>query len=166
MVFFETERLRLRNVSEQDADSMFDYRNNEICARFQRGQTKDRDGIAVLIQNRQQDRISTDAPFMLAVALKASDEMVGEIVVLPRNGVISIGYTFSYRHHRKGYAFEALTFLLNVLHQQYPGWKFRAFTEPENLPSINLLHKLGYSHLGYSAEEQAEVFGKWLDPSK
>ena len=39
MQFFETERLVLRNVEAGDADIMYDYRNNETCARFQRGQT-------------------------------------------------------------------------------------------------------------------------------
>ena len=35
MNFFETERLRLRNVIPEDVDVMFDYRNNEICSRYQ-----------------------------------------------------------------------------------------------------------------------------------
>lgn len=39
--FFETERLIIRNVCREDAKVMYDYRNNEICARYQRGQTKD-----------------------------------------------------------------------------------------------------------------------------
>lgn len=45
MVFIETERLVLRNTAAKDADSMFDYRSSEICAKYQRGQTKELDGI-------------------------------------------------------------------------------------------------------------------------
>ena len=41
MDFLKTERLVLRNLIPQDADIMFDYRNNEICSRYQKGQTKD-----------------------------------------------------------------------------------------------------------------------------
>lgn len=37
MQFLETERLVLRNVEAADAEVMHDYRNNELCARFQRG---------------------------------------------------------------------------------------------------------------------------------
>ena len=40
MTFMETNRLRLRNVAVKDAEIMYDYRNNEICARYQRGQVK------------------------------------------------------------------------------------------------------------------------------
>ena len=45
MTFLETERLYLRNVMPNDVDVMFDYRNNEICSRYQRGQTKTYEGI-------------------------------------------------------------------------------------------------------------------------
>lgn len=61
MVFIETERLVLRNTAAKDADSMFDYRSSEICAKYQRGQTKELDGIRRLIEHRQNDVISVDA---------------------------------------------------------------------------------------------------------
>lgn len=47
MTFMKTDRLILRNVSPKDADIMYDYRNNEICARYQRGQTKDVPGMGL-----------------------------------------------------------------------------------------------------------------------
>ena len=161
MIFIETARLILRNVAAKDADNMYDYRNNEICARYQRGQTKDYDGIVALVERRKSDVMSVDAPFMVVVALKDTDEMVGEIVVMPKDGTISLGYTFSYKHHRKGYAFEALTALINMLHKQYPEWDFISFTEPENEPSMALLKKLGYKDMGYVPSMESQVFGKW-----
>ena len=82
MVFLKTERLVLRNLMPQDADVMFDYRNNEICSRYQKGQTKDYAEIAKMIERRRADVLSAEAPFMVAVALKETDEMIGEIVVL------------------------------------------------------------------------------------
>jgi len=157
----ETDRLRLRNVAAKDAQIMYDYRNNEICARYQRGQTKDHAGIVALVENHMDDVISVDAPVLVAVALKDTDEMVGEIVVMPADGTISLGYTFSYKHHRKGYAFEALTALIHMLHERYPEWDFISFTEPENLPSMALLKKLGYKDMGYIPSMASQVFGKW-----
>ena len=165
MRFLETDRLLLRNVAAKDADIMYDYRNNEICARYQRGQTKDYDGIVALVERRKSDVMSVDAPFMAAVVLKDTDEMVGEIVVMPKDGTISLGYTFSYKQHRKGYAFEALTALINMLHKQYPEWDFISFTEPENEPSMALLKKLGYKDMGYIPTMESRVFGKWTNPA-
>ena len=164
MTFIETDRLILRNVAAKDAETMYDYRNNEICDRYQRGQTKDYAGIVVLVERRKNDVMSVDAPFMVAVALKDTDEMVGEIVVMPEDGTISLGYTFSYKHHRKGYAFEALTALINMLHKRYPEWDFISFTEPENEPSIALLKKLGYKDMGHVPSIESRVFGKWTTP--
>ena len=164
MIFIETDRLVLRNVESKDADIMHDYRNNEICARYQRGQTKDFEGIVQLVERRRADVMSMDAPFLIAVALKETDEMVGEIVVMPEDGTISLGYTFSYKHHRKGYAHEALTALINMLHERYPEWDFISFTEPENEPSMALLKKLGYKDMGYIPSMESQVFGKWTTP--
>jgi len=164
MIFLETDRLRLRNVAAKDVDIMYDYRNNEICARYQRGQTKDHQGITALIEKRSMDVMGVDAAFMVAVALKDTDEMVGEIVVMPEDGTISLGYTFSYNHHRKGYAFEALSALIDILHTRYPKWDFISFTEPMNKPSMALLKKLGYRDLGYVPSMTSQVFGKWTTP--
>lgn len=164
MNFAETDRLILRNVAAKDADIMYDYRNNEICARYQRGQTKDYDGIVALVERRKGDVMSVKAPFMVAVARKDTDEMVGEIVVMPEDGAISLGYTFSYKHHRKGYAFESLSALINILHARYPEWDFISFTEPENKPSMALLKKLGYTDMGYIPSMESRVFGKWTTP--
>ena len=165
MTFIETNRLILRNVAAKDADIMYDYRNNEICARYQRGQTKDYNGIVALVERRKNDVMSVDAPFMVAVALKDTDEMVGEIVVMPKDGTISLGYTFSYKHHRKGYAFESLSALINLLHEQYPEWDFISFTEPENESSMALLKKLGYKDMGYIPSMESRAFGKWTTPA-
>ena len=161
MIFLKTDRLILRNVAAKDADIMHDYRNNEICARYQRGQTKDYAGICALVEKRREDKLSVDAPCLVAVSLQQTDEMVGEIVVMPEDGTISLGYTFSYKHHRKGYAFESLYALTEMLHEQNPDWDFISFTEPENEPSMALLEKLGYKNMGYIPSLKSQVFGKW-----
>ena len=162
MICLETERLLLRNTRPEDAKVMFDYRNNELCARYQRGQTKDLSGIQSLVERRSNDEIGENENFMIAVENKVTSEMVGEIVVMPNDGCFSIGYTFRYNHHRKGYAFEALSYLTDLLHQRYPEMEFISFTEPENTASMNLLKKLGYQNLGYAPKVESQVFGKWL----
>ena len=165
MVFLETNRLSLRNVISDDVDVMYDYRNNEICSRYQRGQTKTYEGIEDLAQRRKDDKISTDSPFMIAVALKCTNEMIGEIVVMPNENVFSLGYTFSYKYHRQGYAFEALTTLTEFLHKKFIDWEFISFTDPANYASMGLLIKLGYKNLGYIPAKESQAFGKWITES-
>ena len=163
MIFLKTERLVLRNVAQSDAHIMYDYRNNETCARYQRGQTKDLQGIEALIAQRQHDVITVDSYYFVAVALKETDEMIGEIVVMPNDGAITLGYTFSYKHHRKGYAYEALHAFTELLHGLYPEWEFICFTDVENRASRSLLKKLGYDDLGYAEKVTSQVYGKWLN---
>ena len=136
MISIDTKRLHLRNVLQNDVDVIFDYRNNEICARYQRGQIKDYEGIVSLIERRR-------------------------IVVMPKDHTFSLGYTFSYKYHRQGYAFEALTVLTEHLHKMAPEWEFISFTECENIASIELLKKLGYKNLGYVPSLDSQAFGKW-----
>ena len=152
MTFLETNRLRLRNVSPKDAIQMVDYRNNERCSKYQRGQTK----------GNKDNALNIASPTMISVALRETDVMIGEIVVMPNDGTISLGYTFSYKVHRSGYAYEALSSLIEYLHKHYPQWDFICFTERENIPSMSLLKKLGYTNLGYLPSKNSQVFGKWL----
>lgn len=162
MIFFETDRLILRQVRIEDAPVMFDYRNNEICARYQRAQTKDLGGIRELVERRKNDILGIEANCLLAVALKETNEMIGEIVVMPNDDCFSLGYTFSYRYHRRGYAFEALAALIDSLHEAHPDWEFISFTDPENIPSRRLLKKLGYKDLGYIPKLDSQAYGKWI----
>ena len=162
MIFLETERLVLRNLKSEDAVIMYDYRNHPQCSKYQRGQTKDFQGIVELVNKRQFDILTTEYSFMVAVALKDTNEMIGEIVVMPNDGAITLGYTFSYKYHRKGFAFEALSAFIEMLHEKYPDWEFICFTDTENLASMALLKKLGYKDLGYAEKITSQVFGKWI----
>ena len=143
-----------------------DYRNNLLCSKYQRGQTKDLPGIIRLVQQHTNDRMTPEYPFIVAVALKKSDEMIGEIVVMPNDGAIALGYTFSYKYHRHGYAYEALSVFTELLHRYFPEWEFICFTDVENTASMALLKKLGYQDLGYSERVTSQVFGKWITDSK
>ncbi len=162
MIFLKTPRTVLRNVEAKDAAIMYDYRNNDLSNRYQRDQTRDRDGIEALVRRRAADRLTVESPALLAVALEDTDEMIGEIVVMPNEGTVSLGYTFSYKYHRQGYAYEALSALIDHLHATDPAWDFVCFTDPRNTASMNLLRKLGYRDMGYLPSRDSRVFGKWL----
>ena len=162
MIYLETQRLILRNVCTADAEVMYDYRNDDRCAKYQRGQTKDFPGICDLVTRRSEDDIQDRENFLVAVELRDTGDMIGEVVVMPNDGCFSIGYTFHYAYHGKGYAYEALCLLTDLLHERYPHMEFISFTEPENIASMKLLKKLGYNDLGYEPKVESQVFGKWL----
>lgn len=163
MIFLKTKRLVLRSLMPQDVDTIFDYRNNEVCFRYQKGQAKDYAEIVKMIERRRADVLSVEAPFMVAVALKETNEIIGEIVVKPKGDTTELGYTFSYRYHRCGYAFEALTVLIDQLHRMGPDRAFISFVEPQNIASMGLLRKLGYRDMGYVPTMKSQMFRKWTN---
>ena len=165
LIFIETERLHRPKTIPCDAAVLFAPRPNELSPRYQRGQTKDYEGIAKLVERRKNDVLSVEAPFMVAVAIKETNEMIGEIVVMPKDNTISLGYTFSYKYHRQGYAFESLVVLIDILHKMVPDWEFISFTEPQNVASMGLLLKLDYKNLGYVPSMESQAFGKWTKAS-
>lgn len=164
MVFLETVHLTLRNLREEDADIMHEYRNHPQCSRYQRGQTKTEEGIQQLIQNHMNDSVTIEHSWIAAIVEKQSSKLVGEVVVMPNEGTISLGYTISYRYHRKGYGYEALQALVAMLHSRYPAWDFICFVDPENRASRNLLQKLGFTDMGYLPSRTSQIYGKWTTP--
>ena len=49
-----------------------------------------------------------------------------------------------------------------LLHTRFPGWEFLCFTDPENVPSMALLTKLGCRDMGYVPAVDSRVFGRWV----
>ena len=120
-------------------------------------------GKSKLVPVKLEGKVVAGRQYYISDTIYSPDSvLVCEIVVMPNEGTISLGYTFSYKVHRNGYAYEALSSLIEYLHKHYPQWDFICFTERENIPSMSLLKKLGYTNLGYLPSKNSQVFGKWL----
>ena len=86
MIRLETQRLVLRDLCSGDAEVIHDYRNDDRCARYQRGQTKDFPGICSLVEGMAVTDViaktegiccgmkTTSCPDQLATALKQAIE--------------------------------------------------------------------------------------------
>jgi len=59
-----------------------------------------------------------------------------------------IGYAISPKHQRNGFAFEAISAMVNLLQKDLLVDMVVAGVLPENIPSIKLLEKLGFSREG------------------
>lgn len=64
------------------------------------------------------------------------------------DGTVEIGYMIVREHRRQGFAEEAASGLIRWA-TGYGVTGFNAFTDPANGPSINLLHKLGFTEAGW-----------------
>ena len=132
----------------------------ERSNQYQRGQFRDRDALEKLIARRANDALDGIHSGQFAVALREDDSLIGEISMHVNADVITLGYTLSYKHHRKGYATEILSALLARLRELNPHCTFIAQIEPENRASLALIHKLGFREIARDKQENCITFQK------
>lgn len=161
MELLTTERLVLRNFTEEDLESLLDYRNDERCFRWQRGQFRQAEPLLNLIHSSSADDLSHDGKKHLAIARKEDNLLVGDLFLSLAAPTITLGYTISYHFHRQGFAFELLSSLTERLHQLYPQREMVCCVEQENAASIALLQKLGFDSEGYSAAIDSLIFSRY-----
>lgn len=150
----ETTRCKLRSFEEKDIDLFMDYRNNGEWMKYQsfKNLTKDEYMRALLVP------MDIESGMQLAFAMKDTDRLLGDIYLEKKFNNIFIGYSINPVYSRKGYVTEVLKALLIKLQQDYSDSKILAKTEKENLPSKNLLIKLGFKFDNFLDEWQEEVY--------
>lgn len=86
------------------------------------------------------------------IVLQSTNEVVGTINVFADDSraveAKEIGYAISPKHQRNGYAFEAISAILKLLQKDLLLDMVVAGVLPENVPSIRLLEKLGFTKEG------------------
>lgn len=60
------------------------------------------------------------------------------------NPIVLVGYKIDHDEWRKGYAYEALNFILPRIVLSYSSCRIEALVQPSNTASVNLLQKLGF----------------------
>jgi len=137
---FETERCRIRPFEESDIEAFMSYRNNLEWMQFQgfKGKKYLEYKAALLMQPKFHQGVQ------LAVVSRRTGELLGDLYLKLEKNACWIGYTIAPQHARNGYAFEAVEELMRQLN--HDGVRvFKAGVEAENIASIALLHKLGFS---------------------
>lgn len=152
-----TERCIVRCFEEKDLDSFMTYRNNDEWMKYQgfKNLTKDEYRESLLVP------FDLKVGAQLAIVDKVTDGLLGDIYLCKEEDEISIGYTINPIYSRKGYISEVLKGLLAKLKEDYPSCKIVATTEKENIPSKNLLLKLGFVYDGWEDQWQEEVYIYW-----
>lgn len=150
----ETDRCIIRCIEEKDLDFIMQYRNNEEWMKYQgfKNLSKDEYRKALLVPLNIEDGIQ------LAVAEKTTDNLLADLYIAKKENNISIGYTVNPVFARKGYIIEVLKVLLPKLQTCYNDCTIIATTEKENIPSKNLLIKLGFEYSGWNEDWQEEVY--------
>lgn len=150
----EADRCIVRAFEEKDLESFMTYRNNEEWMQYQsfKNLTKDEYRKALLVP------LNMEKGMQLAIVNKTTDNLLGDLYLLKEEKTITIGYSINPIYSRKGYITEVLKALLLKLKECYPDCEVAAMTEKENIPSKNLLIKLGFVYDGWIDKWQSEIY--------
>lgn len=157
MIQLFSQRLLIRNFKETDLDTFYYYRNDTECSKYQHWNNTSKEYLRDFIQ-LQQNRTLKDGDIQLAIALNDNNELIGDLYIAIKGKTITLGYTISPNHQRKGYAYEILSSLIPLLLKQYNEFEIVCLVHPDNTPSIKLLEKLNFTNEGYEAQLDSLIF--------
>jgi RimJ/RimL family protein N-acetyltransferase len=133
-------------MTERDADFILELLNEPSFIR-NIGDRKVRtlEGAKAYITNGPVASYAKNGFGLYLVELRQSGESMGMCGLIQRNTLkdVDIGYAFLPKFWSKGYAFEAAQAMKQYAQDELGLKRLVAVVDPENLPSIRLLEKLG-----------------------
>lgn len=147
MLILETDRLRLRELSLEDAPFILELVNEPSWLRFigDRG-VRDLDGARAYLQNGPMAMYARHGFGLYKVELKEDGTPMGMCGLLKRESLpeVDIGFAFFPRFWGQGYAREAALAVLSHGRTKWGLKRILAIVDPDNHSSIKLLEKLGF----------------------
>lgn len=158
----DTERLYLREQTEEDLDRLYEIYSSENITRYMEG----------LYDNREEELEFTRAYIknmyqfygygVWIVCLKENDEIIGRAGLSNRmvDGIneLELGYVIGEEYQGKGYAVEVCSAICRFAKEWLCAGKLVCFMRKENIPSIRLAKKLGFDYVTEVAVEEGDIF--------
>lgn len=161
-----TERLVLRALRPDDAETMFAYRSDPEVARYQSWERASVAEVRAFIAD-----LATNEPFapgtwrQFAIVLRSTGAMVGDCGVHvpddePEQAVFGITLATAFQH--RGYASEALRALLHLAFATLGKHRVYASIDPRNAASLTLFERAGFRKEAHHVESLF-LMGEWVD---
>lgn len=147
-MIFETERLYLRRINENDLNSFYDIMGNDNTMKYL-GKTLTKEEIGYYIEDISKQHFN-DNEGEYAIVLKETEEVIGQfsISTKKRDRRSEISYMFSDKYWNKGYGYECTNSIINYLFDELNMNKIIADCDISNVGSCKLLEKLGMEREG------------------
>ena len=156
-MIIETNRLYLRKFVLEDASRMSEYRNKKEVAKYQSWHTYSVRRATRRIKElmRKEEFYLPHNDYHLAIVLKQTDEIIGDIFVdVINKTTFMLGYTLDSVYWGKGHASEMVGAFIDYMHKEHNFHKVMAYAYTSNEKSIRLLERLGFVQF-----DQSSFFG-------
>jgi RimJ/RimL family protein N-acetyltransferase len=144
-----SERLLMRPIQPEDSGSVFSYRSNAVINQYQGWIPKTLDDVHDFILNLTSSEINVPNTWFQFVIIKNdNDELIGDIGIhfhKSDGSQVELGCTLNHKYHGKGYAYEAITAIINYIFDDLGKRRIIASIDLRNHPSIRLIERLGFS---------------------
>ena len=141
-------------------DSLYNIYDDEEILRFVEPLYEDREKEEQYMRDYIDNQYRFYEYGLWALTLKDTGELIGRAGIGSREGydIPELGYVIGKRFREKGYAAEALRAIIEYGCEELGLDRFMAFTSANNIPSVKLLKRLGFSYAGYD-----EIMGRLHD---
>jgi RimJ/RimL family protein N-acetyltransferase len=156
-IIFKSTRLYVRYFKVSDLETIYKYRNDIRCSKYQTWADTSLDELKAFIYELRNKKIGMDW-IQLAIIRSEDDLHLGDIYLNFDESSISIGYTIDADFHRQGYGYEILVELLKYLKDNFKQKSILAKVFIPNIASINLLHKLKFKRVGTIKKDDTFIF--------
>jgi RimJ/RimL family protein N-acetyltransferase len=156
-IIFKSNRLYVRYFKVYDLETIYKYRNDIRCSKYQTWADTSLDELKSFIYELRNKKIGKDW-IQLAIIRSEDDLHLGDIYLNFDESSISIGYTIDADFHRQGYGYEILVQLLKYLKANFKQKSILAKVFIPNIASINLLHKLKFKRVGTIKKDDTFIF--------
>ncbi len=152
----ETNNLILRKLEISDYDNYYDYVTDNLIAKqflFNYNEESCRKRLEDLVQRYENE----NKPFVWAIALKSTNELVGLITldkVSFANKNFSIAYGIRKKHRANNYAYQASYALIDYIFNNWDMHRFEIGHNIDNIASQKTIEKLGAKLEGVARESK------------
>lgn len=155
-ILFESDRVFVRPFRQEDTLTFLAYRQDKAIERYQGWKDYSLEDALKFVDWASKCSIASGET-QLALVLKETNTMIGDIYLKFEDTHIALGYTCASSYQKKGYMSEILSVVLSQLQESYK-LAIRAEIDVRNLDSIRLCERLGFKQIdvidGYSVMER------------
>ena len=144
-ILFESDRVFVRPFRQEDTLTFLAYRQDKAIERYQGWKDYSLEDALKFVDWASKCSIASGET-QLALVLKETNTMIGDIYLKFEDKHIALGYTCATAFQKKGYMSEILNVVLAHLQESYK-LPMRAEIDVRNLDSIRLCERLGFKQI-------------------
>jgi len=160
-----TNRLFLREISQEDAEAIFDYFSMDIVTEYYDLETFDEIIEAKQLIKAFRHRYLENKAIRWGIVLKGENRLIGTCgfhSIEFEHDKLEIGYELHPTYWKRGIMTEAITAIIKIGFESMNANRIEAFYDPDNVASEQLLKKVGFQKEGVLRERFFEK-GQYVD---